>query len=121
MAASPHFARIKSEVLACVRAIPAGQVCEAGAIGDLLAVPARHVSYILATLDPLEADLAPWWRVVNREGALSKANAARLDDQIDRLRQEGVGVMGGRIADFASVRHVPARPDGALGRRPEGV
>lgn len=121
MAASPQFARIKSDVLACVRAIPEGRVCEAGAIGDVLAVPARHVSYILATLEPLEADLAPWWRVVNRDGALSRANAARHEDQINRLRQEGLGVMGGRVMDFTLSRHAPERPEGALGRRPEGV
>ena len=51
MAKSPAFARIKSDVLAIVAAIPEGQVASAADLGRQIDVPARHVAYILTTLD----------------------------------------------------------------------
>jgi methylated-DNA-protein-cysteine methyltransferase related protein len=62
---SPHFARIKREVLEIVAAIPPGRVATYKDIGDSLDVMPRHVAYILATLDPVDRAHIPWQRVIS--------------------------------------------------------
>ncbi len=62
MAGSPAFARIKSDILVMVAGIPEGQVSTAADLGRQIDVPARHVAYILATLDEVERAVTPWWR-----------------------------------------------------------
>ena len=71
MAKSPAFARIKSDVMAIVAALPQGRVASAADIGRQIDVPARHVAYILTTLDEGERAVSPWWRVVADGGAIS--------------------------------------------------
>jgi methylated-DNA-protein-cysteine methyltransferase related protein len=98
---SPHFARIKADVLAITAAIPAGRLCSFKAIGDHLDVMPRHVAYILATLrDPLDS-VIPWHRVVSEAGQLSKGNGRAAQEAL--LAEEGVSVdRHGHVTAFES-------------------
>ena len=59
------------QVYACVRRIPAGRIINYGGVAALVGKPraARGVGYALGHL-PYGTDV-PWWRVVNRRGAIS--------------------------------------------------
>lgn len=88
MTGSPHFARIKADVLAIVSAIPKGRVTTFKEIGAHLDVMPRHVAYILATLeDPLQ-QMIPWHRVLADGGTFGKTARARLQE--DLLHAEGL-------------------------------
>jgi methylated-DNA-protein-cysteine methyltransferase-like protein len=118
MAKSPAFARIKSDVLAIVAALPKGRVASAADLGRQIDVPARHVAYILTTLEERERAVTPWWRVVADGGAIGRHK--RRDDQIAGLRRDGVTVSAaGVVADFAARRLTvfEAAPSGVT-RRP---
>jgi methylated-DNA-protein-cysteine methyltransferase related protein len=100
MAGSVAYARIKGDVIAIVTKIPAGRLATHGAIGQYLAVFPRHVAYVLATLDDLERETVPWWRVVADGGAIGRHQ--RRDDQMQRLKAEGCAVAPvGIVQDFA--------------------
>ena len=119
MAKSPAFARIKSDVLAIVAALPQGRVASAADIGRQIDVPARHVAYILTTLDEGERAVTPWWRVVADGGAIGRHK--RREDQIVGLKRDGVTVSAaGIVADFAArrVTAFKAAPSGVT-RRPD--
>jgi methylated-DNA-protein-cysteine methyltransferase related protein len=88
MAGSAAYARIKADVLDLARRIPAGRVATHKHIGVYLKVMPRHIAYILATLDGLERETVPWWRVVADGGAIGRH--LRRDEQMQRLRAEGV-------------------------------
>ncbi len=71
-----------------VQRIPLGRVATYGHIADLAGVPkgARQVGYALASLRRgSPGPRVPWHRVVNAQGASSLG-----EEQIDRLRSEGV-------------------------------
>ena len=78
-------------VYACVRRIPKGRIINYGAVAALVGTPraARGVGYALSHL-PIDTDV-PWWRVVNRSGAIS---TSRLSGVAQRqraiLEHEGV-------------------------------
>ncbi len=116
MAGSPAYARIKADVLAIVGALPYGRVTTHALIGARLSVIPRHVAYILATLDDIDRDRVPWHRVVAQGGAIGRHK--RRDDQISRLRAEGVPVSAAGIVaglDGVVVTRLAAarsRPDG---------
>jgi alkylated DNA nucleotide flippase Atl1 len=119
MAKSPAFARIKSDVLAIVAAIPKGGIASAADLGRQIDVPARHVAFILTTLDEGERAVTPWWRVVADGGAIGRHK--RREDQIAGLRRDGVTVSAaGVVADFAArrVTSFKAAPSGVT-RRPD--
>jgi methylated-DNA-protein-cysteine methyltransferase related protein len=100
MAVSGAYARIKSDVVAIVMKIPAGRLATHGAISLHLKVFSRHVVYILETLDEVERETVPWWRVVANGGAIGRHQ--RRDDQMQRLRCEGCAVApAGIVQDFA--------------------
>ena len=75
----------------CVRRIPAGRIINYGSVATLVGVPqaARGVGYALSHLPP--GTDVPWWRVVNRRGAIS---TSRLNGLAQRqraiLESEGV-------------------------------
>jgi methylated-DNA-protein-cysteine methyltransferase-like protein len=104
MANSAAYARIKSELVSIVASIPAGYVSTHGAMGRHLAVYSRHVAYILATLDEMERETIPWWRVVADGGAIGRHQ--RRDDQMARLRQDGVPLSGVGIVQELAERRV---------------
>jgi methylated-DNA-protein-cysteine methyltransferase related protein len=111
MAGSVAYARIKKDVVAIVMTIPAGRLATLGAIGLHLAVFPRHVAYVLATLNDLERETVPWWRVVADGGAIGRHQ--RRDDQMSRLKSEGCAVApAGIVQDFAerAIRDVANPP-----------
>ena len=71
-----------------VRHIPKGRVTTYGEIARLVGVRngARTVGWALASLPDAEA--APWWRVVRRDGTIAHRRSAA--EQRRRLQREGV-------------------------------
>jgi methylated-DNA-protein-cysteine methyltransferase related protein len=101
MTAADDIARIRSNVLAAVRAVPSGFVTTYDAIAAAQDVTPRHVAFILASVTEGEPSDVPWHRVVMRNGQLDTADAERLNRQKHALVHEGVAVDGeGRIGDF---------------------
>ena len=81
-----------------VRLIPEGKVATYGQIAALAGNPrwARVVGYALH--ENPEPDSIPCYRVVNREGAVSKAFSFGGENmQIALLRKEGVMVENGKV------------------------
>ncbi len=79
------------QVYACVRRIPRGRIVNYGAVAALVGRPraARGVGYALSHL-PVDTDV-PWWRVVNRRGAVSTSSIAGVAQrQRALLEHEGV-------------------------------
>ena len=79
------------KVYACVSRIPKGRIINYGGIAALAGNPraARGVGYALSHLP--DGSEVPWWRVVNRSGAISTSPYAGTA-QIQRamLEEEGV-------------------------------
>jgi methylated-DNA-protein-cysteine methyltransferase-like protein len=108
VARSPFFARIKGAVLHIVASVPPGRVVTFAEIGAHLDVAPRHVAYILAMLDPIEAATLPWHRAVAADGTLGVPKAGP-DGATQRalLAAEGAAFdPAGRITDFVA-RCVP--------------
>jgi methylated-DNA-protein-cysteine methyltransferase related protein len=82
----------EAEVLARVRAIPAGSVSTYGDVSP--GAPRFAGSVLFGTTEP---DL-PWWRVVRADGSLAKG-----DRQRRLLSAEGVPFRGARV-DMAEAR-----------------
>jgi methylated-DNA-protein-cysteine methyltransferase related protein len=118
---SPAQARITSDVLAIVRQLPLGWVTTHGAIGRHLDVVPRHIAYILTMLDDATRDIVPWHRVVADGGAIGRH--LRRDDQIARLRAEGIVVSPvGIVQDMAAIAVVDlAAPPSGVRRRPDSA
>jgi len=92
---SPHYARIRADVLAIAAHVPRGALVSFAAVGAHLDVMPRHVAYILAMLDGPDRDRLPWHRLVPRDGRVAKAA------QRDLLEAEGFAFHeDGRIAGF---------------------
>lgn len=92
-------------VLRIVAEIPEGKVTSYGAVAAMAGQPraARGVGWILNRLGP-ESDL-PWWRVVNREGALSTYKLPSGVGPLQRTLLENEGVAfdaDGRVRDDRS-------------------
>ncbi len=104
MAGSAAYARIKSDVLDIAGRIPAGRVATYKHIGLHLKVMPRHVAYILATLEDLERETVPWWRVVADGGAIGRHQ--RRDEQMQRLRAEGIVLSPAGIVQDLAVRWI---------------
>jgi len=73
---SPFFARIKSDVLLIISAVPRGRLVTFKQVGAHLDVMPRHVAYILAQLDPIEAAAVPWFRAIPENGVLTTTKVA---------------------------------------------
>ena len=106
-----------------VRRIPAGRVASYGDIAALLGTPraARGVGWALHALDG-DSDV-PWWRVINKRGAISIRHPD-VSPKVQRalLEDEGVGFDQEGCVDWAAVRWIPeelepARTSRAPGRR----
>ncbi len=87
-----------SRILQVLAAIPVGRVTSYGQVASLAGLPrgARMVARVLRTA-PESANL-PWHRVLNARGcvAIPLSSPARAE-QIQRLREEGVLVLRGRV------------------------
>lgn len=130
MAKSPFFARIKSDVVRIMQAVPHGRLVTFFDIGRHLDVAPRHAAYILARLDPDERSVVPWHRAVAEDGRASDAKGgAEGSTQRDLLVGDGLTIVAdGRILDFearliavaALDSGVPAQirpPDAPVARR----
>jgi methylated-DNA-protein-cysteine methyltransferase related protein len=78
------------DVYALVRRIPPGKVSTYGRIAALTPVPrgARGVGWALAGLRSDQAQVVPWWRVINAAGRISNEYNAVLQREL--LEAEGV-------------------------------
>lgn len=110
---SPFFARIRSEVIAVMRAVPNGGLVSFADVGQHLDVAPRQVAYILANLGPVDDAAVPWHRAVPGDGWLKtpKVDGAGRT-QVALLENEGIIVDSGqRIVNMAdrlcSVRDLP--------------
>jgi methylated-DNA-protein-cysteine methyltransferase-like protein len=83
--------------MAAVRAIPAGEVAGYGEVARRAGLPgrARLVAKLLAAGD--EPGL-PWHRVLRSDGRIAFPEGSEgFDEQVQRLRAEGVRVEQGRV------------------------
>lgn len=98
-------------ILAVVRAIPAGETRGYGEVARLAGFPrgARLAARVLAEND--DPGL-PWHRVLRSDGRIAlPAGSTGFDEQVARLRAEGVVVEAGRVR---AARRAPARSLDAL-------
>ncbi|GAA5315795.1 MAG: MGMT family protein [Candidatus Pelagadaptatus aseana] len=92
-------------VVRLIRAIPAGRVASYGDIAAAAESPraARQVVRILHAMSGKHQ--LPWWRVVNKAGAISLAEGDGAELQRQRLLDEGVEVdESGRIQSLSRYR-----------------
>lgn len=85
------MSEFSERVYDCVRRIPKGRIINYGSIAALAGEPraARGVGYALGHL-PAGTGV-PWWRVVNRRGAISTSRASGLAlRQRALLEREGI-------------------------------
>ena len=91
-----------------VRRIPAGKVASYGDVAALLGTPraARGVGWALSALDG--DTRVPWWRVINKRGAISLRHPD-ISPKVQRalLEDEGVHFDRSGCVDWAAVRWVP--------------
>jgi methylated-DNA-protein-cysteine methyltransferase-like protein len=106
MAALDREARMR-RIWETVLEVPNGCVASYGQIAEFSGIPrgARQVGYALRhTPENLEL---PWHRVVTSSGKIAfDAGSRHFQLQRDRLREEGIAVMNGRI-DIKKYRWVP--------------
>lgn len=95
--ASTPAERSRRQILAAVRAIPAGEVAGYGEVARRAGFPgrARLVARLLSTGDD---PALPWHRVLRSDGRIAfPAGSPAFDEQVQRLRAEGVTVEAGRV------------------------
>lgn len=122
--AAPKPRRAQSfsdRVYEAVRRIPAGKVASYGDIAALLGTPraARGVGWALNALDG-DSDV-PWWRVINKRGAISIRHPD-VSPRVQRalLEDEGVEFDATGCVDWAVVRWIPAELEAGHGPRVAG-
>jgi methylated-DNA-protein-cysteine methyltransferase-like protein len=78
------------DVYELVSRIPHGRVSTYGRIAAMTPVPrgARGVGWALASLSAEQAEVVPWWRVINAAGRISNEYNATLQREL--LEAEGV-------------------------------
>jgi methylated-DNA-protein-cysteine methyltransferase-like protein len=87
----------RQRILAAVRAIPAGEVAGYGEVARRAGLPgrARLVARILSAGD---VPGLPWHRVLRSDGRIAFPEGSEgFDEQVQRLRAEGVRVEAGRV------------------------
>lgn len=92
------------DVIEIIRAIPLGTVMTYGGIAALAGSPraARQVVRILHSCS--ESEDLPWWRVINREGAISLKPDFGYEEQAELLRSEGIHVDDAGRVDLNKTR-----------------
>lgn len=84
-------------ILAQIRAVPAGEVAGYGHIARRAGLPGRARMVARVLRDHHDAAL-PWHRIVRSDGAIAIARGTPgFDEQVARLRAEGVTVVNGRV------------------------
>lgn len=104
----PPFAE---RVIATVRSIPAGRVATYGEVAAVCGSP-RAARGVGAVLSGAIDDDVPWWRVVNRSGALTiPAHLGLRTLQRTLLEREDVAFDGGGRVDLGRHRWTTASGD----------
>lgn len=77
-------------VIEIIRAVPRGRVCSYGGVAAQAGNPraARQVVRVLHSCS--EKERLPWWRVVNSRGTISLKRGYGFEEQLDRLKAEGI-------------------------------
>jgi methylated-DNA-protein-cysteine methyltransferase-like protein len=84
-------------ILAAIRAVPRGSVAGYGEIARRAGLPgrARMVARLLANNDDPRL---PWHRILRSDGRIAfPADSPQFDEQVQRLRAEGVQLKNGRV------------------------
>lgn len=104
LAIKATYTRMNNDILAVVRAIPAGRLTTVDAISQFLDVPSRHVHYLLARRYDPDREMSPWHRVIANRGAIGRVlYDARGRSQAELLAAEGIEVgYRGKVAEFAA-------------------
>ncbi len=78
------------KVISIIRNIPDGKVMTYGQIAFMAGKPngARQISWILNSMS--EKEQLPWHRVINSMGRISLPEGFGMEEQIYRLKKEGV-------------------------------
>lgn len=106
--------------------IPRGRLASRRTVAHELATTEAHIVSLLHSLDPDQRSRHPWHRVVADGGAVGRH--VRRDEQIARLRAEGVAVAPAGIVDGFRERRIDrfiadlplAGPSVAAGSRARG-
>ncbi|MFP7494873.1 MGMT family protein [Terribacillus saccharophilus] len=93
-------------VIHIIKSIPKGKVMTYGQIGAAAgrARGARQVSRILHSLSR-KYDL-PWHRVISADGRLKIKDVETRNEQLERLYEEGLEILDGRV-DLEAYRYEP--------------
>ncbi len=87
-------------ILAAVRAIPRGQVAGYGEVARRAGLPGRARQAAKVLSENVDATL-PWHRVLRSDGRIAFAEGSKgFREQCQRLRAEGVVVVGGRVRNL---------------------
>ena len=129
MAGGTPGPRGKAELLAILARIPRGRVATHGLIARELGITRPHIVHLMASLDDSERETVPWHRVVADGGAIGRHQ--HRDEQIARLRAEGMSVAPAGIVDEMATRRltdltspaapIDTAPAGAPMRRSRGM
>lgn len=94
---SPTEAELRRlRILAAIREVPAGRTASYGQIARRAGCPrcARLVARLLSDAE----EALPWHRIVRSDGRIAFPHgSAAFDEQVARLRAEGVAVARGRV------------------------
>jgi len=103
-----------ARILAAIRAVPRGEVAGYGHIARRAGLPGRARMVARVLRDHPHPTL-PWHRIVRSDGAIAiPRGSPGFDEQVRRLREEGVVVHNGRV-------RMPARDEDALLWGPPGT
>ena len=84
-------------ILAAIRAIPKGEVAGYGEIARRAGLPGR-ARLVARLLSQNEDRKLPWHRVLRSDGRIAfPQGSAGYDEQVQRLRAEGVRIEAGRV------------------------
>ena len=87
----------EDRILAAIRAIPRGQVAGYGEVAHRAGLPGR-ARLTARILSQNEDPALPWHRVLRSDGRVAfPAGSEAFDEQVQRLRAEGVRVEAGRV------------------------
>jgi len=85
------------KIIAAIRAVPKGEVAGYGEIARRAGLPgrARMVARMLSSNDD---EALPWHRIMRSDGSIAfPKDSAHYAEQIQRLREEGVEVVNGKV------------------------
>lgn len=81
-----------------VHAVPEGRVATYGQVARLAGIPGL-ARFVGRTLSQLPSDnVLPWHRVLRADGRIALVDTPSGDEQIRRLKAEGVEVINSRVA-----------------------